>query len=103
MNNQTNAQHTPTPRMAILVGDERVYALREDRTEAPPVFVMPIARKDEMETIVRACNAHDDLVAALRELIDDADASGVTAHFKGRGFDESIEKARAALAKAGAA
>jgi hypothetical protein len=53
--------------------------------------------------IVRACNAHDALVAALRELIDDADNSGVTAHFKGRGFDESIEKARAALAKAGAA
>jgi hypothetical protein len=50
--------------------------------------------------IVRVVNAHDDLVAALRELIDDADASGVTAYFNGRGFDESIEKARAALAKA---
>jgi hypothetical protein len=50
--------------------------------------------------IVLCVNAHDAIVGALRELIDDADNSGVTAHFKGRGFDESIEKARAALAKA---
>jgi hypothetical protein len=50
-----------------------------------------------LQNIVRACNAHDDLVAALREMINwnmaepDANPSA---------YCEAMERARAALAKA---
>lgn len=44
-----------------------------------------------------------ELIAEFRQLIADADASGITAHYKGRGFDESIERGRAALARVGGA
>lgn len=44
-----------------------------------------------------------EMVAEFRQLIADADDSGITAHYKGRGFDESIERGRAALAKFGGA
>lgn len=44
-----------------------------------------------------------ELIAEFRQLIDDCDASGVTAFSKGKGFDESIERARAALTRIGGA
>ncbi|HYD58919.1 MAG TPA: hypothetical protein VEC35_01095 [Noviherbaspirillum sp.] len=53
--------------------------------------------KEDAEFIVRACNAHDDLVKALREYVErheaECDPSGLPEY----------DQARSALAKAGAA
>ena len=65
--------------------------------------------QDEAEAnaafIVRACNAHDDLVKALKNLLDYADGMHrAQAHEEGHDIDyETFPEARAALAKAGAA
>jgi hypothetical protein len=54
----------------------------------------------EREANARLIAAAPELLTELRQLVMDADDSGITAHYKGRGFDESIERARAAIAKA---
>lgn len=48
--------------------------------------------------VIKARDAVAGALTECRQLIEDADASGVTAFSKGKGFDESIERARAALA-----
>ena len=99
-----NAQHTPTPYEAIEIdqdGEYREWLIRNDKGRA-------VARIDMVNAegaanaayIVRACNAHDDLVAALRKFLDKP---------MGRSSDDSrvvvrksdVEMLRAALAKAG--
>lgn len=47
------------------------------------------------EFIVRACNAHDEMLAALQELLECADAECVSGS-----SHEPIERARAVIAKA---
>ena len=39
--------------------------------EWTPARILNLAEASEVEFAVRACNAHDDLVAALKNLIDD--------------------------------
>ena len=80
--------------------------LREGRT-------LPLAQFDSAERcayVVSVCNAHDDLVAALRTLIDHADclrdfvSEGGSRHMVGAlhailDVDTAMDAVRAALAK----
>ncbi len=95
MNKQTNTQHTPTP-YNLMEGRTLVH-LETDQGNAAgagiPICSFPIAKKAEAMFVLRACNAHDDLVAALRAYLD-ADQTM---------SPEWQAQARAALAKAGAA
>jgi hypothetical protein len=58
---------------------------------------------DNAEFIVSACNAHDELVAAIKAVIkydESDDADGVAMMLN---YVDALDKCRAALAKAGAA
>lgn len=51
------------------------------------------------EFIVRACNSHDDLLAALKELLEDPDYQ-IAIGGNPRAVDAMLARARAAIAKA---
>jgi len=77
------ATHTPTP--------YRVYASR--RIMGPDsTYVGSATSEENAAFIVRACNAHDELVAALRNIAEYAEHDGT----------QVAAMASAALAKAGA-
>jgi hypothetical protein len=99
MNNQNaaRAQHTPTP--ATLIADQAISSngMHEIRAGGVNLRDRPLigyaVSYEYAKRIVRACNAHDDLVATLRAYLE-ADQTM---------SPEWQAQARAALAKAGAA
>lgn len=98
MNTKATAQHTPTPWVHDPVLPAHVYSDDATGSIVATCTGFSFAPRPEAEKranaafIVRACNAHDELVAALRMVCD----SGVA-------LAQPIEKAMcAALAKAGA-
>jgi len=97
-------QHTPTPWNArpIYAKDGR-FELRSERHQSVGYAPLAYVRGDKRETggdgeanaqfIVRACNAHDQLVAALKAVVE----------FYSYAEFGPIAQAREALAAAGAA
>lgn len=107
-----NATHTPTP--WVVESNDR--QLRRIMTAAPvypgaehPAHIAGGVIYRDAAFIVRACNAHDDLVSALRDAIRSIDEEVMAAgddaktHPVIRSHARIADKARAALAKAGAA
>lgn len=102
------AKHTATPWKLEYIGKTvRVVTDEPGADYGDDVAVLPNTEQCvvDAEFIVRACNAHDDLVKALKSLLGYADAMHrAQAHEEGREIDyETFPDARAALAKAGAA
>lgn len=80
-------KHTATPYQVGNFREHKIFTCEENG----PVEVATAKRKSDAAFIVRACNAHDDLVSALDKLVGDMDPEGVNPEFN---------QARAALAKA---
>lgn len=106
-----NAQHTPTPwiEQEMPIGcNDRITA---DDGEGTTVCEFPYGLDANAAFIVRACNAHEELIAALRDDVKAMD--NVVAYLRKHahllppmtttGLEVAAEKARAALAKADAA
>ena len=83
--------HTPTPWFS----DETLIFVPDLNNDLAGIDIAEAKRAADAAFIVRACNAHDDLVAALRRAVEAAEARMPCATF--------LDDARAALAKAGAA
>lgn len=102
------ATHTPTPWKVALRKDNRVPNRIVTETPVYPGAVNPaeiarVVERNDCAFIVRACNAHDELVAALKTLADLADASdGGNKIVHMLAISDGVKAARAALAKAGA-
>jgi len=92
----TDTKHTPTPWTqddTVITRNSRVIAsVRDLCTDSQ----LPEDRANAAH-IVRCVNAHDELVAALRNLVDETDHSIA----KGGTLMVTLDAARAALAKAG--
>ena len=100
-----NARHTPTP---YTVDDSpRRTRIRIVNVAGTPVATIDCASANTREAketaafIVKACNAHDELVATLSRLVAES------THHDGAEYEDgewlALDAARAALAKAGAA
>lgn len=97
------SNHTPTIGEWVVDHDAKdLYMIIEENGTQDGIMIAGKIRKDRAKRIVRAVNAHDDLVNALREVTSQlafafqgeekaADAYGVT---------DAIKAAKAALAKA---
>lgn len=107
---QERTKHTPTPWTAepsaahyeILCG--RGAESVPHATQVANVLMIGERReacRANADFIIRACNAHDELVAALRGLIETAEWA--VPDTREKGLHGVIADARAALAKAGAA
>lgn len=111
-----NMTHTPTPLtihgLALYRGDVHVaQGLAYDTSEVASIVIEPNDRTfeeavAEMETIVRAVNCHDELVAALKAATAQIEVHAATArHEANLGLAEEIDRHvkvyRATLAKAG--
>jgi len=91
-------QHTPGPWSTLAdcrPGASRnlIAAYRDDQM----IFIAQEVRDQDAEHIVRACNAHDELVAALRAMLDVVGSpnNNISDLYKG-----AIKHARAMLDKA---
>jgi hypothetical protein len=96
-----SAQHTPTP-WDVIVSASRLCHV-ETAHDNPagagmPVCSVPVKRAEDAGFIVLACNAHDELVAALAMF----ERVGYGASIDQFAFHDALVNARAALAKAGA-
>lgn len=93
-----STQHTPTPWHDEIgaPGSSSGLTVRDENGN----IIARVGSIDDAAFIVRACNAHDELVAALRGLLDATkDIRGIDPEeYK----PEAFATARAALAKAGA-
>jgi len=96
MNTQNTTAHTPTP-FEIRPDGENFAIVR---TAGRIGRVATVITEDDARGIVRACNAHGELVAALREI-------GSAAAADGEDYERLVMRmkriARAALAKVGGA
>jgi len=100
---EKNAQHTPTPWHTGEGKAERIIYAADGFAVADATVFHGLHVESPTANaafIVRACNAHDELVAALKGLLDDMrDIRGIDPEeYK----PESFAAARAALAKVGA-
>ena len=99
-----NATHTPTPWQVTPDGRARVRLVHvETSLDNPhgaglPICSIPTARQYDAAFIVRACNAHDELVEVARAFISFLDDDSQS----DRRRIACYEAAKAALAKAGA-
>lgn len=106
-----NAMHTPTPWETVELNPESWHIWPnngKDTFRIATCYCHQLGGEDAKANaafIVRAVNAHDDLVAALRKLIGDFE-SEIHNEYDGTSMLEDrlaeIDYARAALAKAGA-
>lgn len=109
------ATHTPTPWLVSDFDYTTVYAEIEDGDfhqepgicscdgEAIAKIEDRDVRRANAAFIVRACNAYDELVAALREYDDAFTEANFSVQSDRMRMRKAIIQARAALAKAGAA
>ena len=96
--------HVPTP--YVVDSSRRRTRIRIGTKDRYPVVTVDCASANTREAketaafIVRACNAHDELVAALSRLVAES------THHDGAEYEDgewlALDAARAALAKAGA-
>jgi len=101
----SNTKHPPTPWHITVERNSTVFI---DSADDRVAFVFPGFEHDNAAFIVRACNLHEQLVAALRKIArvtpgsvaDERAAVGDWSHFR---EPESVQIARAALAAAEAA
>ena len=108
------AQHTPGPwlREGLLI--YALHPLEGEYRHGKPVLVNRFSARIDpclnqggaleeaeanVEFIIRACNSHDDLLAALVEMRRRHDTKAVAANFNECGCDDCVA-ARAAIAKA---
>lgn len=105
-----SAQHTATPQWEIDGKDGKAVLIVDantdpDAMEQNGIRVYGPDREKIAADVIRACNAHDDLVKALQEAKQHLEYIGYGDGFERSGAIESKlpEQIAAALAKAGAA
>lgn len=98
-----NAQHTPTPWTAQEMPHGCNDAIMSDDGEGTTICEFPYGLDANADFIVKAANAHDDLVAALNDIVVTAVDADLRATFHRAALELVVKKARAALTKAGAA
>lgn len=103
-----NAQHTRTPWRVMSKEGRYIAAANEAGVDVVIAdlrnehgCVTP-STKDNAAFIVRAVNAHDELVAALRD-VEGRLSDLARLSLAGQGYWRAVKRARAALVKAGAA
>lgn len=108
MNARTQRTQWRVVKRATQIGLSRVFitndkgATFEQASSGSGRLTVPVPQSsaDAADTLVRACNAHDALVAALHALLDDVSdlSDEARAKFGGKS-DRSVMLARAALAQ----
>jgi hypothetical protein len=84
----SNTKHTPTP---YRIGDAGMTVFGPPNDNPAPQVICELRRKSDGPFLIAACNAHAELVAALRGMLNNFGADDVETPF--------IVRARAALAK----
>ena len=97
-------KHTPTPwnYSSGMVWAGRGEEIAVARAARDDEATSPCERDANAEFIVRACNAHDELLEALRSIVVDADRliAETPRHALSQPYTVLLDQARAAIAKA---
>lgn len=91
-----NTKHTPGPWM---VGDDARLPTGRTIRSTKRIYIADVECEANAAFIVRAVNAHADLVAACKGLIDDL-ADAINGDYSESDFAELVSDAKVALARA---